>query len=116
MSGGVTPPGSGCQPTASAATASSQSGIPNALQLTALEDQTLLAWRDCGVDYGFGFKVAADRCPTAPHLIRRVVRSLARKGALEYARSLYNEDDGSMGAGYTLTEAGYDHIRATEPC
>lgn len=80
-------------------------GIPSA-RLTALEVQTLKAWDQCSVGYGFCFKTAAKHCETPPHLIRRVVRSLARKGMLAYARTLYEEDEPRISAGYTLTKAG----------
>ena len=79
-------------------------------KLTALEIQTLMAWDQCSVGYGFSFKVVAKNCETPPHLIRRVVRSLARKGMLAYARTLYEEDEPRIGAGYTLTEAGGMYI------
>lgn len=81
------------------------------MKLTALESQTLVAWRDCETGYGFGFNEAAKLSGTPRHLVRRVVRSLARKGMLQYARALYWEDEPKMGAGYTLTEAGANRIR-----
>lgn len=83
-------------------------------RLSKMEAQTLIAWRDCDVGYGFGFKVAAKRCPTPPQSIRRAVRALARKGALEYSRVLFFEDEGLMGAGYILTEDGAAIIREME--
>lgn len=76
------------------------------VKLSKLEQQALTAWRDCQVGYGFGFRMVERHSETPSHLIRRVVRSLARKGMVEYCRSLFNEDEGTMGAGYTLTEQG----------
>jgi hypothetical protein len=90
-----------------------RASVPSAA-LTAMERETLTAWREIEVGYGFGFGTAAERCDTPRHNIRRAVRSLARKGMLEYARSLFWEDEPKMGAGYTLTEAGAEVIGAME--
>lgn len=57
----------------------------------------------------FSFKGIAKRCDVEPHLIRRVVRSLARKGLAQYERALWDEYDGTpAGAGYRCTQAGFD--------
>jgi hypothetical protein len=84
-----------------------------AAKLTAIEAETLSAWSEMEVGYGFGFRAAAKYCKTPASGIRRAVRALARKGMLEYQRSLYN-DDGTMGAGYTITEAGAARLGAIE--
>lgn len=56
------------------------------------------------------FKGIARRCDVEPHLIRRVVRSLARKGLAQYERSLWSDDGLPAGAGYRCTQAGYDWL------
>ena len=81
-----------------------------AASLGERERETLRAWRDCAVGYGFGFDTAAKLCDTPRRYIRTAVRSLARKGLLEYARALYWEDEPKMGAGYTLTKAGSEAL------
>lgn len=40
----------------------------------------------------FNFKGIAGRCDVEPHLIRRVTRSLARKGFAKFERSLWFDD------------------------
>jgi len=87
--------------------------IPSAA-LTAMERETLKAWRECSVGYGFGFSTAANLCATPRDNIRRAVRSLARKGMLEYSRTLFWEDEAKMGSGYTLTDLGAEAIRVME--
>lgn len=74
--------------------------------LTELERKALTAWDECVPGYGFGFRKAAERSGTPPHLIRRVVRSLARKGMVAYERTLFFEDEPTISAGYVLTEQG----------
>ena len=56
------------------------------------------------------FKGIAKRCDVEPHLIRRVVRSLARKGLAQYERSLWSDDGMPAGAGYRCTQAGFDWL------
>ena len=50
-------------------------------------------------------------------LVRRSVRSLARKGLAKYARGLTNEDGEMAGAGYAATCEGRDMIiKKCEEC
>lgn len=85
------------------------------MKLSATEAKVLVAWRDCAVGYGFPFKVAAKRSGVDEHKIRRAVRALARKGAVEFERSLWDECDGGMiGAGYVLTKVGSDYLDSQE--
>jgi hypothetical protein len=81
------------------------------VKLSAIEAETLTAWRDCDDGWGFGFSKAAVRCSTPLHQMRRSVRALARKGLLQYERCLFS-DDGVMGAGYALTRKGWEILNA----
>lgn len=83
-------------------------------RLTALESKALMAWRDCAEGYGFGFRRVAQKSETPPHNVRRVVRSLARKGMVEFERTLMSEDGEMFGAGYVVTARGLEKIRAME--
>ena len=84
------------------------------LKLSKIEAEIFSAWEDVEVGFGFGFSEAAKRSGVEEHRIRRAVRALARKGALEFCRTLFDENDGEMcGAGYVLTEAGRAHIATT---
>ncbi len=77
------------------------------IRLSDRERRCLLAWRSIGEEYCLHFKGVQSRCDIEPHNIRRVVRSLARKGILYFQRGLFDEYDGSVaGSGYGLTEAG----------
>lgn len=61
----------------------------------------------------FNFKGIGKGCDVEPYLIRRVVRSLARKGLAHFERSLWDEYDGTpAGAGYRCTQAGFDFFSA----
>lgn len=85
------------------------------VRLSANEQALLLAMnRGCSSEYeDFGgktcypFKSLAVMCPELPsHLIRRTVRSLARKGLTGFERGLMCEDGGFAGAGYGIERAG----------
>jgi hypothetical protein len=52
------------------------------------------------------FKGVATRSGLDPKIIRRTVRSLARKGFAEYGRGLWNDDGRMAGSGYCCTKAG----------
>lgn len=85
------------------------------MRLSETEGKALRAWANCEVGFGFGFKVAAERSGVPSHQIRRAVRALARKGALEFQRTLFDEYDGAMvGAGYVLTEYGLKSLEQSE--
>lgn len=61
-----------------------------------------------GDGFGYlGFKGIAARSGLDPKLVRRTVRSLARKGFAEYGRGLWNDDGEMAGSGYCCTKAGY---------
>ena len=78
-------------------------------KLSERERNCLLAWRDIHRGYCLNFKGVAGRADIEAGNVRRVVRSLARKGLLEFQRGLFDECDGSVaGAGYGLTDAGAD--------
>lgn len=85
------------------------------MKLSLMEAKALSAWDQCEVGFGFGFKVAANLSGVEEHRIRRAVRSLARKGAVEFKRCLWDECDGEMlGAGYVLTKAGFQALRGSK--
>lgn len=56
------------------------------------------------------FRTIAERSGIEPHLVRRVVRSLARKGFAQYERGLFTEDGVTAGSGYRCTQAGHDFL------
>jgi hypothetical protein len=58
-------------------------------------------------DWFAPFKSIASNGNLAPHLVRRSVRHIARKGLAEYAKGLTNDDGELRGAGYRLTDAGW---------
>lgn len=77
------------------------------MKLSAREKSCMQAWAGIGYGYCLNFTGVARRCDIEPHNVRRVVRSLARKGLVEFHRGLFDESDGSVaGAGYGLTPAG----------
>lgn len=53
------------------------------------------------------FAGIASRSGLDPKLVRRTVRSLARKGFAQYCRGLWTEDGEVAGSGYACTQAGY---------
>ncbi len=80
-------------------------------RLSNLEQQTLSAWQDCEVETGFGFRRICSLSGTPSHLVRRVTRALARKGMVKYERVLVSEDENHLGAGYVVTQQGWEFIR-----
>lgn len=83
------------------------------ISLSARESRCLRAWE--GVEFGYclNFKGVGRRSDIEPHNIRRVARSLARKGALYFQRGLFDEYDGTVaGSGYGLTRIGADALAA----
>lgn len=56
------------------------------------------------------FKVIAKRSGLDPKLVRRTVRSLARKGFARYANGLWTDEGELAGAGYCCTKDGYAAI------
>lgn len=53
------------------------------------------------------FKGIAARSGLEPRLVRRTVRSLARKGLAQYGKGLWTSDGELAGSGYCCTKAGY---------
>lgn len=81
--------------------------------LSDRESRCLRAWDGIGIEYCLNFRGVGSRCNIEPHNIRRVVRSLARKGLLYFQRGLFDEYDGTVaGSGYGLTQAGADYLAA----
>lgn len=77
------------------------------VRLSDRERRCLLAWEGVGPEYCLNFKGVGRGCDIEPYNIRRVVRSLARKGLLYFQRGLFDECDGSVaGSGYGLTAEG----------
>lgn len=61
----------------------------------------------------FNFRGIEKGCDVEPWLIRRVSRSLARKGLAQYERTLWDDCEGTpAGAGYRCTQAGFDWLAA----
>lgn len=87
---------------------------PAEIKLSKLEATALTAWQDCDDDYGFAFKAISTRSGVPLHLVRRVVRAMARKGVTKYCRCLW-DDDGAISAGYMLTDAGRALITGATP-
>jgi DNA-binding MarR family transcriptional regulator len=83
---------------------------PLKVNLTANERKVLERLAD-HQEYGFPFAALAADTGIPPHLIKRPVRSLARKG-LAMVERLFCEDDGlTRGSGYMVTEAGMNRWR-----
>jgi hypothetical protein len=58
-------------------------------------------------DFGYlRFATIAAESGLDPSLVRRTVRSLARKGLAEYSNGLWTDDGTPAGAGYRATKAG----------
>lgn len=87
----------------------SDKAVSDHVTLSALEAKAITAWADCDDGDGFGFRAAQKRSEVPAHLIRRVVRALARKGMLVYVSALYS-DEGQISAGYALTKNGCDYL------
>ena len=52
------------------------------------------------------FKGIASRSGLDPKIVRRTIRSLARKGFARYQRGLWTEDGEMAGSGYCCTKEG----------
>lgn len=63
---------------------------------------------DCNCLY---LRTIAEHSGVEPKLIRRVVRSLARKGMAELVRGLFDDDGRIVGSGYCCTRSGYENRR-----
>jgi len=82
------------------------------MTLSDREARCLIAWRGMQQGYCLNFRGVAARCDVEPDNIRRVVRSLARKGLLSFERGLFNDDGELAGSGYGLTAAGEERLAA----
>ncbi len=82
-------------------------------RLSPTEYLVLLSFDDCDEERGFfSFSGISERSGVELRKIRRTARALARKGHLQYARVLWNEDGEMRGSGYGLTRAGREHLSA----
>jgi DNA-binding MarR family transcriptional regulator len=82
--------------------------IPRA-KLTANELLALKAWAGTSEDYGcLSFKDVTDYSGLPRHLVRRTVRSMARKGLAKFYSGLSDDDGNFKGSGYALTRDGRD--------
>jgi len=59
------------------------------------------------------FKYIEDDTNYTRTIVKRSVRSLARKGLAEYAKGLVNEDGIPCGSGYAATLEGYELIEGS---
>src|SRR5690242_15607070 len=75
----------------------------SATELRALEILADHYLDDCDCLY---FATIADKSGIEPSKIRRVVRSLARKGYAQYVRGLFDDEGQVAGSGYSCTRAG----------
>lgn len=75
------------------------------------ETKALKALAEAYSDYEdfcfLSFKGIAARSKLDAKLVRRTVRSLARKGFARYQRGLWTEDGEMAGSGYCCTKEGY---------
>lgn len=79
----------------------------NGLRLSKTESAVFAAWNECDEDFGYlSFGAVAEKSGVEHHKIRRAVRAIARKGLLQFARGLTNDDGEFYGAGYGLTAQG----------
>ncbi len=78
------------------------------------ETKALKALAEAYSDYEefcyLSFKGIAKRSGLDPKLVRRTVRSLARKGFAEYGRGLWTDGGEMAGSGYCCTKAGYSAL------
>ena len=81
--------------------------------LTPLEAKVLAAWTapQADTETVFHFAHIAEYGDAPAHLVRRGVRSLARKGLAEFHQFTWTNDGEPYGAGYSLTDAGQNALR-----
>lgn len=63
-------------------------------------------------DWYYPFAAIAEITETPRADVRRIVRSLARKGIMQFASGLSTEDGDFLGSGYALTEKGVEIAEA----
>lgn len=85
------------------------------LILLGYEAKCFEAWRFLNAEMSvMGFDAVARRTGCPRDKVRRAVRGLARKGLIAFYRTSWTEDGVPNGAGYGLTPAGVEHLKATE--
>ena len=82
------------------------------IRLTDNERTALSAWKDVYFDCSvLNFDLVSRKSGLPRNLVRRTVRSLARKGITEFAQTCWTEDGEIAGAGYMLTKQGREIMR-----
>jgi hypothetical protein len=77
------------------------------VRLSFTEAATLKAWDGTGEDDNvLSFDLVSECSGVARTRVRRAVRSLARKGVLEFCRCSWNDEGQMCGAGYLPTDVG----------
>lgn len=77
------------------------------MKLTNNEKQALRAWRDTYEDFDvLSFADIASQSTLPRPLVRRTVRSMARKGITRFVRGCWTDEGEPAGSGYGLTTAG----------
>ena len=80
------------------------------IRLTPDESLTIMAWQSTSAENNvLPFKVIAEWSGVPLYKIRRIVRSLARKGLVEITTG-FNDEGMIMGRGYMPTTRGYIEI------
>jgi len=78
------------------------------VKLTLNEYKALTAWRDVSPDFDVLSFAAIERLSGLPRrLVRRTVRSMARKGVTKYVRGAWTDEGQAYGSGYGLTDEGH---------
>lgn len=81
------------------------------ITLSKLEASVFRAWEGVDADFGYlSFKAVSEDSGVELHRIRRAVRSIARKGLLQFSKGLWTDEGQLCGAGYGLTEAGKKYL------
>jgi hypothetical protein len=79
--------------------------------LSKTETAVFRAWEGVDADFGYlSFKAVSEDSGVEIHRIRRAVRSIARKGLLQFSKGLWTDEGQLYGSGYGLTEAGREHL------
>lgn len=62
---------------------------------------------DADVDFAYhGFDVLSRRTQTSRRQVRLDVRRMARKGLVQFAKGLWDDEGEPVGSGYAITDAG----------
>ena len=81
------------------------------VKVSANEWRALQVLADGYNESSFYFRGVAQESGLPLKIVRRIVRSLARKGLAEYNRGLFNDDGQVAGSGYGCTRAGYEYAK-----